>query len=275
MYSQEDFVIDCEELYGSTNGNIVNIPGIGEAVLYDSPLIGYASASDEIFEKFKRPEIIGTNYLKPSEWLPEAGTVVSFFFPFTERVRVSNREGLEPSPEWCYARIEGQEFIMRFMARLQQKLKDKGIDSCVPSADERFGIKIEPAGTGEAPDFHADSRWSERHAAYACGLGTFGLSRGLITERGMAGRYASIIVSEEWEPTVRKYKGIDDYCTKCGACVRKCPVQAISLESGKNNMLCNAYVEKMKEKHAPRYGCGKCQAGVPCEAGIPRKAVMK
>ena len=271
MYSQEDFVIDCEELYGSTNGNIVNIPGIGEAVLYDSPLIGYASASDEIFEKFKRPEIIGTNYLKPSEWLPEAGTVVSFFFPFTERVRVSNREGLEPSPEWCYARIEGQEFIMRFMARLQQKLKDKGIDSCVPSADERFGIKIEPAGTGEAPDFHADSKWSERHAAYACGLGTFGLSRGMITEKGMAGRFASIIIAAEFELTPRKYTGIDDYCIKCGVCAKNCPAKAISLKHGKNNLKCHLHVQKMKKKYSPRYGCGKCQVGVPCEFRSPAK----
>ncbi len=28
------------------------------------------------------------------------------------------------------------------------------------------------------------SSWSERHAAYAAGLGTFGLSDGLITEKG-------------------------------------------------------------------------------------------
>jgi epoxyqueuosine reductase len=37
------------------------------------------------------------------------------------------------------------------------------------------------------------SSWSERHAAYAAGLGTFGLCDGLITARGKAVRFGSII----------------------------------------------------------------------------------
>ena len=69
--------------------------------------------------------------------------------------------------------------------------------------------------------------------------------------------------------TGRRYTGIDDYCIRCGACARKCPAQAISLEHGKNNVLCNAHLEKMKEKYSPRYGCGKCQVGVPCESSAP------
>ena len=276
MYSQADFKIDCEELYTMTGGNIVNIPGKGEVLLYDPPLIGFAAASDAIFERYRQPEIIGQNYLHPSEWLPEAKTVAAFFFPFSERVRVSNRDDrMEPSPEWCYARVEGQEFIMKFMTGLQQRLRSRNIECCVPPADERFGIKFEPSLTGGEDDFHVDSRWSERHAAYACGLGTFGLSRGLISEKGMAGRYASIIISEEWEPSGRKYRGVDDYCSRCGACVQKCPVNAISLERGKNNIRCHAYVEKMKEKYAPRYGCGKCQVGVPCEFRIPRSNAVQ
>ena len=37
------------------------------------------------------------------------------------------------------------------------------------------------------------STWSERHAAYASGLGTFGLSDGLITPRGQAMRCGSVV----------------------------------------------------------------------------------
>lgn len=120
------------------------------------------------------------------------------------------------------------------------------IDSCVPSQDARFGIRFERTSSNGIADFHADSRWSEQHAAYACGLGTFGLSRGLISEKGIAGRYASILVSERWQATERGCTGIDDYCIKCGVCAKNCPAQAISLENGKNNILCNAHVEKMK-----------------------------
>lgn len=138
-----------------------------------------------------------------------------------------------------------------------------------PGHSKRFSLQFETISLENVSDFHVDSRWSERHAAYACGLGTFGLSRGLISERGIAGRYASIIVSESWQATSRNYNGIDDYCIRCGACIRNCPAQAISLEYGKNNILCNAHVEKMKAKYSPRYGCGKCQVGVPCETKAP------
>ena len=270
LYSKEDFIDYCRAIFAQTNGNTVEIPGKGTVMLYNEPLIGFASADDELFEKYKQPEIIGTNFLTPTEWLPSAKTVVSFFLPFTEEVRLSNRtDRMEPSPEWLYGRIEGQEFITRFMTGLQGLLREKTIESCVPSLDQRFGIEFESTLEDGVADFHADSRWSERHAAYACGLGTFGLSRGLISEKGIAGRYASVIVSAEYQATERHYTGIDDYCIRCGACARNCPAQAISLEHGKNNILCNAQVEKMKAKYSPRYGCGKCQVGVPCEFRAP------
>lgn len=270
MYSKTEFIDDCRTVFHETAGNIVEIPGRGEVILYDVPLIGFADAEDGIFEKYRQPEVIGTNFYAPKEWLPTAKTVVSFFLPFTETVRDSNRaDKAEPSAEWLYGRIEGQLFITRFMTGLKRMLAEREIDACVPSQDERFDIKFEMISTNEEPDFHADSKWSERHAAYACGLGTFGLSRGLISEKGMAGRYASIVVSARWQATQRNYTGIDDYCIKCGACARKCPAKAISLEHGKNNVRCNAHVEKMKEKYSPRYGCGKCQVGVPCEFRAP------
>lgn len=113
------------------------------------------------------------------------------------------------------------------------------------------------------------SNWSERHAAYVCGLGTFGLSKGLITEKGMAGRFASIIIDTEMIPDKRAYAGIYDYCTMCGACVRRCPAGAISKENGKNHNICNEWLQKMGKKYAPRYGCGLCQTKVPCESRIP------
>ena len=276
LYTQEEFANDCRRLFSETDGNSVDIPGRGTVLLYDPPLIGCAAASDEIFERYKQPEIIGAGYYSPSEWLPAAKTVVSFFFPFTEAVRSSNRaDRTEPSAEWLYGRIEGQAFITRYMAGLKQLLEARGVEACVPSSDERFGIQFEPAVTGGEADFHVVSRWSERHAAYACGLGTFGLSRGLISEKGIAGRYASVIIPEEWAPSGRRYTGIDDYCIRCGACVRKCPAQAISLDHGKNNVLCNAHLEKMKEKYSPRYGCGKCQVGVPCESSAPGLKIKK
>ena len=271
MYTNEDFRSDCLALFNETEGNIVDVPGAGETILFEEPIIGFASADDEIFETFRRKEVIGANYMAPREWLPETRTVAALFLPFSEAVRSSNRaDRTDPSTEWLYARIEGQDFIGKYMAALRQRLEERGIKACVPALDERFGVKIEITANGLRPDFHADSKWSERHAAYACGLGTFGLSRGLITEKGMAGRFASIMIAAELEPTARSYAGVYDYCIRCGACMRNCPANAISLKHGKNNIKCNRHVETMKKKYSPRYGCGKCQVGVPCEAGAPK-----
>ena len=273
MYTREEFIKDCLKLFEEAEGIIVDIPGRERIFIFDSPLIGFASASDDLFDRFKRVEAIGENFRKPSEWLPGAKTVVSFFLPYSEAIRISNREGrTEPSIEWLYGRIEGQEFISKLMASLKRFLEAKHIGVIVPALEPDFNVKYETIPGTESPDFHADSRWSERHAAYACGLGTFGLSRGLISEKGMAGRYASLIVSEEWEATGRSYTGLEDYCIRCGVCAKNCPAGAITLECGKNNALCSDYLDKMKEKYSPRYGCGKCQVGVPCECRAPGRS---
>lgn len=266
MYTKESFANLCGALFEQCPGNRVDIPGTGMIELFDRPLIGFAAADDALFMRYKKEEIIGPEFMSPEEWLPGAKTVAAFFFPFTEIVRGSNREDPDqPSAPWLYGRIEGQQFLNAFMGLLLRRLTESGIGACVPSLDERFKVQFEMVGE----DFHADSRWSERHAAYACGLGTFGLSRGLITKRGMAGRVASIIIEEELAPDARPYTGVYDYCIHCGVCAAKCPAGAISMESGKNNRICHGYLNRMKEQYAPRYGCGKCQVGVPCEFKAP------
>ena len=196
--------------------------------------------------------------------------MASFLFPFTDAVCKSNREdATDPSIQWLYGRIEGQQYLNEYMRSVKQLLEDQGVKACVPSSDKHFAVQMHSVGSEKKPELHAESRWSERHAAYVCGLGTFGLSRGIITSRGMAGRLASIIVDTALAPNERPYIGVYDYCIKCGACAKRCPAGAITVEYGKNNAQCSRYVDKMGERYAPRYGCGKCQTGVPCEHGIP------
>jgi len=273
MYTKEQFIAESGDLFSRCPGNRVDIPGVGPTDLFDPPLVGFASADDELFEEFKDGQAIGSLFMSPREWLPEAETVAAFFFPLSEAVRSSNRaDPVRPSVQWLYARIEGQQFINVFMARLRQQLADRGIASCVPGQDERFKTRFEPLSGEAGEDFHVNSRWSERHAAYACGLGTFGMSRGLITPRGMAGRFAGIVFAAKLAPDERGYSGVYDHCIRCGACARRCPMGAISMEHAKNNVLCSRYVDKTGELYAPRYGCGKCQVGVPCECQIPALA---
>jgi epoxyqueuosine reductase QueG len=123
------------------------------------------------------------------------------------------------------------------------------------------------------------STWSERHAAYASGLGTFGLCDGLITPLGKAVRVGSVIARMQIPPTVRPYKEHLAYCLfhskgLCKKCVSRCPVGALS-EAGHDKRKCRSHVRPVTEEYVKThfgfdgYGCGLCQTGVPCESRIP------
>lgn len=242
--------------------------------MYDAPIWGYADGKDPMFKDLKKEEAVGPQFLLPEEWLPGAQSVISFFLPFTEEVKKSNwTDGPEPSPQWLHARIEGQRFVIAVCNEIRRLLMEENIDSVIPASDPRFEsvTKPNPGGTEKWNGASYTSNWSERHVAYVSGLGTFGLSKGLITEKGIAGRLGSLIVSAKFEPRRRAYTGIYEYCTRCGACIRRCPAGAISLEKGKEHPPCDAFLEASKKKYAPRYGCGKCQTKVPCESRIPKK----
>lgn len=253
-------------------------PSLAGPKIYESPLVGFAVAEDTLFrEKFKKKGVIHPEYLAPEEWLPGAKTVISFFLPFTKVVKESNRlktdepyeAGLPQrcSTQWLHARIEGQLFLDRVTDYIQSLLEKEGFETVCPTTSGKLR-KITPFIT----------TWSERHAAYAAGLGTFGLSKGLITEKGMAGRFGSVITNAEFLPTMRPYSDPFEYCTMCGACMAKCPAGAIDKAKGcalgKDQLVCGPYV---KGNYLPaqgpnqrvRYGCGKCQSGVPCESRIP------
>ena len=123
------------------------------------------------------------------------------------------------------------------------------------------------------------STWSERHAAYAAGLGNFSLNDALITERGIAHRLGSVIADLPLPPTPRTAPDYRHNCLyhrdgSCGACIRRCPVGALSTQ-GHDKTLCRAYVygavpEAVGERYGvSQTGCGLCQTGIPCEAMVP------
>ena len=266
--ANQELIQLIHQTYAKVSGNVIPW-GTQTLTLFDAPLIGFASADDEIFKDFQSPSIVSPKHMTPSEWLPDAKSVISLFFPIAETIRVSNRsQSSMPSPEWLRARIEGQAFISAFMAEFTRWFTARGLSACVPALDPRFSQFTAAADTTGPTMF---SNWSERHAAYACGLGTFSLSKGLITERGMAGRFASIIVSLPTEPTKRPYTDPYEYCIRCGACIPRCPVNAISLENGKDNLICRDWIGEVRKACDPRYGCGKCQTTVPCEYTNPSK----
>jgi epoxyqueuosine reductase QueG len=245
-------------------------PDLAGMRIFDEPLIGYASAGDPYFEEVKKPGIIGAHFMSPAEWLSGAKSVISVFLPFTKQVRAANGISMDwPADEWLHARIEGQVFQNESCRFVVETLEKGGFFALAPMTDSRFKSGNPLVQDKTLQDSYS-SNWSERHAAYAAGLGTFGLHKGLITRRGVAGRYISIITNAYFEPDRRPYTGIYDYCVNCGACIRNCPARAISKENGKLHYPCSLFVDSTLEKHNPRYGCGKCQVKVPCEDKAPK-----
>jgi epoxyqueuosine reductase QueG len=242
--------------------------------LFDEPIFGYADAHDELFGEFRDDKkITNHRFMTPCEWMNGAKSVVSIFAPFTKQVRESNRGGKMPSHEWLHARIEGQKALREVSNYIKNTLEEKGYSCVAPGIDSRVKVAIGHKDITHREVLNSDygCNWSERHVAFAAGLGTFGLSRGLITRKGMAGRFLSVICDIEFEPTKRDYTEVYEYCTMCGACMRNCTVGAISFDKGKEHKPCGEYLEEVRDLFSPRYGCGKCQVGVPCESGIPKK----
>ena len=255
-------------------------PELAGLKLFDEPLLGFSSATDILYtETFKKEGVISPLYLSPREWLPSSETVISFFLPLSEEIRNSNKNKKDipyeagipqrASAAWLHGRIEGQNFIDALTTFLEEEIRKAGYDCICPSTSDRFAIV--------APYV---SNWSERHAAYASGLGTFGLSKGLITKKGLAGRFGSVITSLKLPPDERPYSDPFEYCLMCGKCQERCPASAIDKERGcalgKDQNICGPFVKgSTLPPHGPkgieRYGCGKCQVAVPCEFEIPKK----
>lgn len=258
MKDIKDIINQAGEFIINTNYNKVEeLNGIH---LFDVPIIGVADANDPLFLKLKDKDAVGDGHMTPLEWMPKAKAVISYFLPFTEAVRKANRKSKElPAIEWLYGRIEGETVNRELAKLLAEKITDMGGEAIIPAMDSRFTAK------------NYKSNWSERHVAFISGLGTFGLSKSIITEKGAAGRLGSIIVSIPFKATERKYEGIYDYCSQCGACINRCPAQAID-RSGKKHEPCDNFLTNVTKKlFSPRYGCGKCQTAVPCEYKIPVK----
>ncbi len=239
--------------------------------MYDEPLFGVADAADPLFPELQKPEVDHPDYWLPQKWLPGAKRIISCFMPFTMEAKKSNEADMqEPSAEWLHCRIEGQEMVALFGTYLRDELIKAGYEAVCPTVDERFCM-LTPR----------KACWSERHTAFICGLGTFGMSKGIITAKGMAGRLVSVITDYPFEVTPRPYTDRYEYCTKCGKCARNCPARAIDpqkpLDQAKDHDICEpfTYQTKAAKMHGDTekryFGCGKCQVAVPCRDRIPAK----
>jgi epoxyqueuosine reductase QueG len=222
--------------------------------VFDAPVFGVSSAQDPLYVKLR--EVVGKTHYLPADLLDGAKSVISYFLPYSGAVSKANR-GQEDAPDlWVKAHKQGakaEELVRRFV---EKTLTADNVAAFVPFHDKRYRNRT------------LVSNWSERHVAFISGLGTFGLNKNLITEKGSSGRLCSVITDHDFAATKRTYKDTYEYCTKCQACVGRCPVGAIT-KDGKDIRVCCKHV--LAGKATPDTAiCGKCLTGVPCENCIPR-----
>jgi len=253
-------------------------PGSDEPY-FEEPLVGFAAADDPIFDEFKG--IIGEFHLTPGEIMKncygnregEAKTVICWVLPISRATRESNRkEEKLPSRQWALTRAHGERFNSLLRMHVVEMLRFVGAQAVAPLLSGMWRPVKDPR-VGMA------STWSERHAAYVAGLGTFSLSDGFITDRGIAHRCGSVITDVTVTPTKRSVANPWSNCLffpdgSCGVCIKRCPVGAISAQ-GHDKEKCQAYVYgELRNSAGELYGvmetgCGLCQTKVPCEFKVP------
>lgn len=270
--SAEQFILNSE--MNRISADVALDSGCVGMQIYDAPLLAFGLPSDDLFEDCKKSAVVGEHFITPLEWLSTAKTVISIFFPYKQKIKAGNSTDFSlPSNEWLHARNEGHQLLVQTLQHLQEVINSNGYACIIPSREQRVNISNEGLKPTGSFTVHT-SKWSERHVGFICGLGTFSLSKGLITSKGVCGRIGSLITDLELEITNREYTDIYEYCTMCGACITHCPANAISFSKGKEHPPCAEFLERIIKKHGPRSGCGKCQVKVPCESHIPPKNTL-
>ena len=249
---------------------------------WGEPLLGVSSGNDPVYAQLETA-------VGPFHWTPQEAfalafpdtpvraeelSVICWVLPQTPATRQDNRAQTRyPAERWARSRIYGEEFNNRLRGHVADALVAQGYPAVAP-------VLLPQWRTVASDPYVFASTWSERHAAYASGLGTFGLCDGLITPLGKAVRLGSVVARITLAATPRPYAHHRAYCPfyatprACGRCIARCPAGALS-EHGHDKTKCRAYAVAVVTEYVKThygfdgYGCGLCQTGVPCESRIP------
>ncbi|MDP2662574.1 MAG: epoxyqueuosine reductase, partial [Dehalococcoidia bacterium] len=207
--------------------------------IYEEPLVGFADGDDPLFQEYK--SIIGDFHLTPREamerHLSEEGagaplvsdvSVISWVLPIARDNRVSNRRMTKgPSLRWNQARWHGQTLAEALSRQVVSALTERGFRAVAPDLMKAFQVMELPTGRC--------SNWSQRHVAYAAGLGTFGLTDAFITPKGVTIWCSSVVTDARLPASPRSYSNHTANCPfyvdgSCGACIQRCPAGAITAQ---------------------------------------------
>ncbi len=227
-------------------------------VKYRKPIIGFADANNPKFLDLKK--IIKADHYLPKDLLSSARSVVSFFLPFTRDLVDTNQNHSYISKEWAIAYVETNELIDKIVAHMKNFLISYDVKCSDNPARETFDKEI------------LMHRWSQRHIARICGLGSFGINNMLITKSGCAGRYGSFVIDTlvDYDEPIT-----EEYCLykkdkSCKNCITSCPTGALTID-GFDRHRCYTWLKEVNDYYSDLDECdvcGKCII-VPCAFEIP------
>jgi epoxyqueuosine reductase QueG len=235
----------------------------GDPAIWRTPLVASARA-DARFDIL--PQIAADDHSLPQDLLPAAKSVVVFFIPFHKALAKENHKGDIPCRNWGLAYQSTNQLIGRLCGHLKHFLEENGHPTEMTPATHNFDEK------------RLVSRWSHKHLGHIVGLGRFGVNAQFITPAGCTGRMGSLVTAADLgdHPLVTE----EELCLhkrgeKCLVCVRRCPVEAISV-AGIDRQRCWARLkqnihetEALAGLDSHTHVCGKCQVLVPCSLGVP------
>ncbi|HIU25926.1 MAG TPA: hypothetical protein IAC50_05475 [Candidatus Copromorpha excrementigallinarum] len=221
---------------------------------FGDPVIGYADTKNPLFDMFFTRGLSD----HPKGIYRPGSTVVVHFVPY-------GREVIKAGPasdKWIRAFTESMWLSMRINGVIRETLDTVGrLSSC----------------TNTPTDWNEDTcheEWSHKMAAFAAGMGPFGPGGCLITEKGFAGRFGSIITdgkyADEYPPLSSKqlediYDEIMRQCrwegfsgVSCGEeMISVCPAGAVS-QRGINRKKCQAHCKTIDQYIPSPDICGRC-----------------
>jgi len=227
----------------------------GTETAYRPPLVGFASADDPRFRELHN--VVDPSHMLPTDLLPGARSVVSFFLPFAPWVVEANAQNKEQvARQWAVAYVETNALIGHIAGQLVGALAERGIRAAAEPATHNFDEET------------LVSRWAHKSVAVIAGLGSYGLHQMVITDAGCAGRFGSLVLDTEL-PTgeiVPRERCLYYHDASCLECVLRCPVGAIDGSDGLDKQVCWAHLQAAAQEFSGigrADVCGKCAVG-PC-----------
>jgi len=258
--------------------------GMPDEPMWEDFIVGFSRGDDPYYEFLKKD--IGEFHWSPAEafMLGKKGTTVkssdlcliSIAFDQTQNTKAANvKEDTDPADRWIVTRGEWETMIEDISEKVVDELEKRGLRAVAVDHIKEFS-------RARSEKYGIASKWSHRHVAFISGLGTFGLSDGLITKKGKAMRFTTILVEADIPADVREYEKYNEWCLfmkdgSCGDCIKRCPVDAIS-KDGHDKEICLKYINHIRDRKIIEglikpdsfsSGCGFCQTGTACQDKAP------